>query len=71
MPRVGFEPTIVAFERVKTVHALDPATTVTSDATYADRILMDFSQTLINARVRVSNYIFSPFFQSRFRYIIH
>jgi hypothetical protein len=28
MPRVGFEPTIPAFERAKTVHALDRATTV-------------------------------------------
>jgi hypothetical protein len=26
MPRVGFEPTIPAFERAKTVHALDHAT---------------------------------------------
>jgi hypothetical protein len=25
---MGFEPTILVFERVKTVHALDPATTV-------------------------------------------
>jgi hypothetical protein len=25
MPRVGFEPTISAFERAKTVHALDRA----------------------------------------------
>jgi hypothetical protein len=29
MPRVGFEPTIPASERVKTIHALDRATTVT------------------------------------------
>jgi hypothetical protein len=28
MPRVGFEPTIPAFERAKTVHALDCAATV-------------------------------------------
>jgi hypothetical protein len=28
MPRVGFEPTIPAFERAKTVHALDRAETV-------------------------------------------
>jgi hypothetical protein len=27
-PRVGFEPTIPEFERAKTVHALDRATTV-------------------------------------------
>jgi hypothetical protein len=27
---VGFEPTILAFERAKTVHALDRATTVTA-----------------------------------------
>jgi hypothetical protein len=29
MPRVGFEPTILAFERLKTGHALDRAATVT------------------------------------------
>jgi hypothetical protein len=29
MPRVEFEPTIPAFERAKTVHALDRAATVT------------------------------------------
>jgi hypothetical protein len=28
MSVVGFEPTISAFERAKTVHALDPTTTV-------------------------------------------
>jgi hypothetical protein len=28
MPRVGFERTIPVFERAKTVHALDPATTM-------------------------------------------
>jgi hypothetical protein len=28
MPRVGFQPTIPAFERAKTVHALDRAATV-------------------------------------------
>jgi hypothetical protein len=28
MPRVGLEPTIPAFERTKTVHALDRETTV-------------------------------------------
>jgi hypothetical protein len=28
MPRVGFEPTIPAFEQAKTVHALDRAATV-------------------------------------------
>jgi hypothetical protein len=28
MPRVGFEPTIPAFERAKTVHALDSTATV-------------------------------------------
>jgi hypothetical protein len=30
MPRVGFDPTIIAFERTKTVHALDRAATVIS-----------------------------------------
>jgi hypothetical protein len=28
MPRVGFDPTIAAFERAKTVHALDRAAAV-------------------------------------------
>jgi hypothetical protein len=28
MPRVGFKPMILVFERVKTVHALDRTTTV-------------------------------------------
>jgi hypothetical protein len=28
MPRVWFEPTTLAFERVKTVHASEPAATV-------------------------------------------
>jgi hypothetical protein len=28
MPRMGFEPTIPAFERVKTVHVFDNAATV-------------------------------------------
>jgi hypothetical protein len=28
MPQVGFEPTFPAFERAKTVHALDRAVTV-------------------------------------------
>jgi hypothetical protein len=28
MPRVGFEPTITAFERAKTVHALDRTASV-------------------------------------------
>jgi hypothetical protein len=31
MPRVGFEPTIPAFERPKTIHALDRAATVIGD----------------------------------------
>jgi hypothetical protein len=31
MPRVGFEPTISAFERAKTIHALDRAATGIGD----------------------------------------
>jgi hypothetical protein len=31
MPRVGFEPTIPAFERTKTVHTLDRVATVIGD----------------------------------------
>jgi hypothetical protein len=33
MPRVGFEPTIPVFERAKTVHDLDGATTVIGTST--------------------------------------
>jgi hypothetical protein len=32
MPRVGFKPTIPAFKRTKTVHALDRATTLIGTA---------------------------------------
>jgi hypothetical protein len=32
MPRMGFEPTIPAFERAKNVHALDRAATVIGSA---------------------------------------
>jgi hypothetical protein len=34
MPRAGFEPTIPAFERAKTVHALDRAATVIGYSLY-------------------------------------
>jgi hypothetical protein len=34
VPSVGFEPTIPVFERAKTVHALDHATTVTGYTMY-------------------------------------
>jgi hypothetical protein len=34
MPCVGFEPTIPASERAKTVHALDRSTTVTGTIMY-------------------------------------
>jgi hypothetical protein len=36
MPRVGFEPTIPVFERAKTVHALDRATTVIGHNRYKE-----------------------------------
>jgi hypothetical protein len=35
MPRVGFEPTITASERAKTVHALDRSATVTGNESIA------------------------------------
>jgi hypothetical protein len=41
MPRVRFEPTIPAFERTETVHALDRAATVIGSAPY------DHSKTLV------------------------
>jgi hypothetical protein len=34
MPRVGFEPTIPAFQRTKTVHALDSAATVIGNVSF-------------------------------------
>jgi hypothetical protein len=39
MPRVGFEATILAFERAKTAHALDRAATVIGDRHY-DNVYM-------------------------------
>jgi hypothetical protein len=36
MPLVGFEPTITASERVKTVHALDRTATVTGSGSSTD-----------------------------------
>jgi hypothetical protein len=38
MPRVGFEPTIPAFERAKPVHALDRAVTVFGGVLYRSRL---------------------------------
>jgi hypothetical protein len=38
MPRVEFEPTIPAFERMKTVHALDRAATVISVYKYTSML---------------------------------
>jgi hypothetical protein len=48
MPRVGFEPTIPAFERAKTVHALDGAATVIGST----NLLAD-----LNLNIRVSNFL--------------
>jgi hypothetical protein len=46
MPRVVFEPTIPAFERAKTVHALDrEATVIGNHLTYFDESnIGDFSK---------------------------
>jgi hypothetical protein len=53
MPRVGFEPTITAFEGAKTVHTLDLAATVTGVIKYSDKqkkntqnFLLEFFHTL-------------------------
>jgi hypothetical protein len=51
MPRVGFEPTIPAFKRTKTVHALDRA---------ANAIGGQWSQLSKNYIPRLSNVMFSP-----------
>jgi hypothetical protein len=42
MSRVGFEPTIQVFERAKTVHALDRATTVTGPKSIQNRKIYFF-----------------------------
>jgi hypothetical protein len=43
MPCVGFEPTIPASERAKTVHALDRSATVTGDSRcYSNPKLLNF-----------------------------
>jgi hypothetical protein len=44
MPRVGFETTIPAFERVKTVHALDRAATVIGWCRLNDDIVMNLTE---------------------------
>jgi hypothetical protein len=41
MPRVGFEPTIPAFERAKTVHALDRAATVLDLLSIPNKMFVD------------------------------
>jgi hypothetical protein len=45
MPRVGFEPTIAAFKRAKTVHALDGAATVIGLTVTSDSLLHTLSET--------------------------
>jgi hypothetical protein len=43
MPRVGFEPTILVFERAKMVHALDRAATVIGPSTDNSNINMKYT----------------------------
>jgi hypothetical protein len=40
MPRAGFEPTIAAFERAKTVHTLDRAAAMIGTEVYAQEKLI-------------------------------
>jgi hypothetical protein len=46
MPRVGFEPTIPVFERAKTVHALDGATTVIGRQRWVNNIKIGLKEIL-------------------------
>jgi hypothetical protein len=50
MPRVGFEPTIPMFERVKTAHALVRAATVTGLSSHSVPVLN--SNFLINSTLK-------------------
>jgi hypothetical protein len=50
VPRVGFEPTIPAFERVETVHALDSATTVIGFLLGLNAIIQAIPNVLIKYR---------------------
>jgi hypothetical protein len=65
MPRVGFEPTITASERAKTVHALDRSAAVTGWFTLApannagtlprfghDRFLSDHLKFILNGALQ-------------------
>jgi hypothetical protein len=54
-PRIGFEPTITAFERAKTVHALDRVATVIGSAFhiwFSYNWLVTWQTTLNNCRLR-------------------
>jgi hypothetical protein len=51
MPCVGFEPTIPASERAKTVHALDRAATVTGSEIAKTVHALDRSATVTSATV--------------------
>jgi hypothetical protein len=70
MPRVGFEPTITASERAKTVHALDRSATVTGQKHACSYIIYCQQHTLwylvristkVQAILRVFNVIFTVF----------
>jgi hypothetical protein len=51
MPRVGFEPTIPVFERAKTVHALDHATTVLSRTGGIDPRILDLGTRMVSGQL--------------------
>jgi hypothetical protein len=48
MPQVGFEPTIPAFERAKTIHSLDRAATVTGTLIISSRLKMKLSMETVS-----------------------
>jgi hypothetical protein len=53
MPWVGFEPTILGFERAKTVHALDRAATVIGEGRLINiKLEGSWKQTVVSNRSR-------------------
>jgi hypothetical protein len=52
MPRLGFEPTITASERAKTVHALDRSATVTGTYRPISSNDIDINEYLIKSRLK-------------------
>jgi hypothetical protein len=58
MPREGFKPTIPAFERAKTVHALDRAVTVIDVQMCRGRIILKLTKTKLRGRSPQAKYTY-------------